>query len=87
MVMKTFYWLVSASVTDMAMKIYIYIFYEILIANKIKPNSLLVFRSKWFVYGLRGVNASRTSLKSTALYDSMERDYVIKILYWVVERG
>lgn len=58
----------------------IYIFYEIFIANKIKANSLLVFRGKWFVYDLRGVNGTRTSL-NLPFPKSLERDYVIKIRY------
>lgn len=77
MVMKTFYWFFSATHTGSAMK---YIFYEIFIANKIKANSLLVFRSKWFVYALRVVNGSRTSL-NLPFPKSMERDYVIKVRY------
>lgn len=77
MVIKMFYWFFSAT-TDKATKIYI--FYEIFIANKIKANSLLVFRSKWIVYGFRGVNDSRTS-QNLPFPKSMERDYVIKIRY------
>lgn len=76
--MKTFYWFFSATHTGKAMK-YIF-FYEIFIANKIKANSLLVFRGKWFVYDLRGVDGSRTSL-NLPFPKSMERDYVIKIRY------